>query len=224
MQSISLIVFDWDGTLMDSQARIVSSMRLALDELDLDVRADKEISNIIGLGLREAILALYPDSDDELTNQIATGYRKFFMYEDKTPTALFSGVPDMLNDLEEAGYYLAVATGKGRMGLDHILEQTDLKKRFHVTRCADETRSKPHPQMLNEITDFVGVDSAHTLLVGDTEYDLNMAKNAGAHSLGVSYGVHETQRLLKCKPLDCVNSLSELHSWLCSDSNIRLKE
>ena len=214
MQPISLLVFDWDGTLMDSQARIVSSMRLTLEELDLDARSDKEISNIIGLGLREAILALYPDSDDALTTNIAAVYRKYFMHEDTTPTELFSGVPEMLNELEDSGYYLAVATGKGRMGLDHVLEQTGLNKRFHVTRCADETRSKPDPQMLKEITDFVGVDAASTLLIGDTEYDLLMAKNAGAHSLGVTYGVHEEQRLLNCDPLDCVNSITELHSWL----------
>lgn len=217
-KAFELIVFDWDGTLMDSEARIVNCMKNAINELGLPNRNDHELRNIIGLGLKEALSTLYPGGDDDTYNKLIHSYRQYFLYTDDTPSELFAGVPDMLNALSGRGHYLAVATGKGRQGLDQAMSETGVQDFFHYTRCADETRSKPHPQMLEEIMDYLGVTPDSTLLVGDTEYDLQMAHNAGARSLAVSYGVHEVERLLACQPLECVDSIEQLHSWLLENT------
>ena len=126
----------------------------------------------------------------------------------------------MILELHEAGHFLAVATGKGRQGLNKVLRQTGLEEFFHTTRCADECHSKPHPQMLHEIMDYVGVGADNALMIGDTEYDLQMATNAGVNSLAVSYGVHDKQRLVDCRPLDCLSSVEELHDWLRDKINL----
>ncbi|MEJ2398791.1 MAG: HAD-IA family hydrolase, partial [Gammaproteobacteria bacterium] len=130
------------------------------------------------------------------------------------------GIEDLLMALRERGHYLAIATGKGRVGLDKALDETGLRGYFDYTRCADETRSKPHPQMLEEIMERLGVNNRETLMVGDTEYDLQMAKNAGTAALAVSYGVHEKQRLLACQPLACVDDSVSLQQWLLSDATV----
>ena len=209
-----LIVFDWDGTLMDSEARIVACMRGAIADLGLPERTDNEISNIIGLGLRESVATLFNDLSDKDYMALVDRYRYHFLVGDKTPSLLFDGVVLLLTKLLQKGHYLAVATGKGRQGLDKVLEETDLKSVFHATKCADETFSKPHPQMLLDIMDELGIEAEETLMIGDTEYDLQMANNAGTASLAVSYGVHSKQRLLDCQPLNCVDSVAELTDCL----------
>lgn len=219
-KEFELIVFDWDGTLMDSEARIVNCMKIAIDELNLSARTDNELRNVIGLGLKEALLTLYPKGTDETFNQLIEHYRQHFMFTDDTPTELFHGVAEMLKSLAERGHYLAVATGKGRIGLDQAMAETGVGDYFQVTRCADESRSKPHPQMLEEIMGFLGASPDTTLVVGDTEYDLQMAHNARASSLAVSYGVHEKERLLACQPLDCVDNMQELHGWLMNNTTV----
>lgn len=212
-QQIDLIIFDWDGTLMDSERRIVNCMRAAIEDLSLPTRTDDELKNIIGLGLKEALRALYPDATETVWNELVAGYRRHYLYEDQTPSVLFDGVAAMLNALLQQGFFLAIATGKGRAGLDHALSQTNLEQHFHATRCADETRSKPHPLMLEELIDYFAVEQQHVLMVGDTEYDLEMANNAKIHAVGVNYGVHESHRLQQHKPLACVDTVNELHSW-----------
>lgn len=222
-RQFKLIVFDWDGTLMDSEARIVDCMKQAIGDLDLPGRTDDELKNIIGLGLKEALMALYPEADEQIYSNLVARYREHFLFNNETPSELFAGVKEMLSTLAERGHYLAVATGKGRQGLNKAMQGTGLESVFHVTRCADETRSKPHPQMIEEIMDYVGVSPDNTLMVGDTEYDLHMAHNARANSLAVSYGVHEKDRLLACKPLHCVDNIQQLHQWLTREpiSNAR---
>lgn len=212
--SYQLLVFDWDGTLMDSEARIVACIRAASADLGLEVLADATIRNIIGLGLREAIEALYPGSSDELHRGMSERYRHHFLSVDPTPTQLFAGSAATLQALEQQGYLLAVATGKGRHGLDRVLEETSLRAMFHTTRCADETFSKPHPQMLNEIMDELGVAPEATLMIGDTEYDMQMASNARTAALAVSYGVHELERLLKHRPAGHIDAIEQLLPWL----------
>lgn len=210
----NLIVFDWDGTLMDSEARIVACVRGAIKDLELPLLDDSAIRNIIGLGLREAIETLYPGSDEQLHRDMVDRYRYHFLTADPTPSELFKGSREVLEGLSDAGYLLAVATGKGRAGLDKVLRETELGGLFHGTRCADETFSKPHPQMLLELMDELGAEPEETLMIGDTEYDLQMAKNAGTAALGVSYGVHEVERLRKHDPLDILDGISEVTEWL----------
>lgn len=218
----NLIVFDWDGTLMDSEARIVACVRAAIQDLELPHLEDGAIKNIIGLGLREAIDTLYPGSDEQVHRNMADRYRYHFLTGDPTPSELFDGSKETLEALYDAGYLLAVATGKGRVGLDKVLQETGLGDLFHATRCSDETFSKPHPQMLLELMDVLGAEPQETLMIGDTEYDLLMAKNAGTDALGVSYGVHEVERLEKHDPLDILNAIVELNDWLAQSHHPEL--
>ena len=212
--NFNLIVFDWDGTLMDSEARIVACMRAAIADLELAERDSAAIRNIIGLGLSEAICALYPEADADLVGKMFERYRHHYLGGNPTGSELFSGARAVLEELQEAGYFLAVATGKGRVGLDQALAETGLEGFFHYTRCADEAFSKPHPQMLLDVMDFIGAEPARTLMIGDTEYDMLLARNAGTASLGVSYGVHEVERLLQHDPLGIIDSITELGNWL----------
>ena len=212
-----LIIFDWDGTLMDSESRIVNCMQAAITDLGLAARSRDQLKNVIGLGLKEALNTLYPGCDDDALSKLVERYRHHFLYEDNTPSELFDGVADMLHALNQAGYFLAIATGKGRLGLNHALAASQLGHLFHATRCADETRSKPHPQMLEELIDYFGVEPSKSIMVGDTEFDLEMATNANTQSVAVCYGVHSRDRLLNHAPLACVDDANQLHSWLSAN-------
>jgi len=212
----NLLVFDWDGTVMDSESHIVASVLAAINDLALPERSAFEAKNIIGLGLREAIQTLYPGSDDKLHDNLIERYRHHFLIANTTPSPLFPGAEALLESLNDAGYLLAVATGKGRGGLDRVLEETGLRAMFVTTRCADESFSKPHPQMLEHIMDFTGCEPDETLMIGDTEYDMEMASNASTPALAVSYGVHELERLQKHNPVGIIDALTELQPWLLS--------
>lgn len=213
-QRFNLLVFDWDGTLMDSEARIVACIQAAIGDLALEPRDVASIRNIIGLGLHEAISTLYPGSGSTLHEAMTDRYRYHFLTANPTRSELFPGAEETVRGLSQAGFLLAVATGKGRRGLDKVLEETGLGQYFHATRCSDETFSKPHPQMLEELMDELGVEPNETLMIGDTEYDMQMATNARTYSLAVSYGVHEKERLLRHSPLHCLDAIDELGAWL----------
>lgn len=217
MRKFELLVFDWDGTLMDSEARIVACLQGAINDLGLPQREVSALRNIIGLGLAEAIETLYPGSTPTTHHHLVERYRHHFLVADPTPSALFEGAAETLRALADQGYLLAVATGKGRRGLDKVLQETGLAPLFHATRCADETCSKPHPQMLLELMDHLGAEPQATLMIGDTEYDMEMARNAATHALAVSYGVHHPERLLKHQPLGCLEQIGDLLAWLDAD-------
>jgi phosphoglycolate phosphatase len=209
-----LLVFDWDGTLMDSHARIVACMQGAAYDVAAAPLADESVRNIIGLGLGEAIKALYPEADAAFIERFTAAYRERFLGDGEAPQTMFEGAHDVLDDLERAGYLLAVATGKGRAGLDRVLAQAGLEGRFHVTRCADETFSKPHPAMLEQILDYTGMAPAQALMIGDTTYDLEMAHNAGVDALGVSYGAHPPEALAQWRPRVILERIDALPGWL----------
>lgn len=212
--SFELIVFDWDGTLMDSQARIVDCILAAFADMGLEPPSRESAADIIGLGLDDAMARLRPAASPAERTALGRHYRRHYLFANRTRSDLFPGARDTLERLREAGYLLAVATGKSRVGLAKSLAETGLEPLFHATRCGDETFSKPHPQMLMELMDELGVRPGQTLMVGDTEYDLQMASNAGACALAVCYGVHEPGRLLACRPLACLESLPEIPRWL----------
>lgn len=198
---------------MDSEAKIVSCMQAAIRDMQFESRSEEQIRNIIGLGFKEALTMLYPDKEawyDEFVKQ----YRVYFLDDNSEASPLFSHVELLLELLNEKSYFVAVATGKGRQGLDKVLKETGLESYFHVTRCADETFSKPNPQMLNEIMDFVGVEANETIMIGDTEYDLKMARNAGCDSIGIAHGVHETSRLQMCEPIKIYPDIKTLYHWV----------
>lgn len=212
--SFKLIVFDWDGTLMDSEDKIVTCIREAFDDVGVPPPSREAARNIIGLGLSEAMAELWPEADDVRKSQLVERYRHRFLDANETPSTLFPGARELVDWLAERGYLLAVATGKSRRGLNEALEGTGLGDRFHATRCADETFSKPHPQMLLQLMDELGAQGSETLMVGDTEYDMQMARTAGASALAVCYGVHERERLLAQRPLDCLETLQDMRPWL----------
>ncbi len=209
-----LIVFDWDGTLMNSESRIVASVAAALSDLSLPALPRERVRNIIGLGLREAVEVLLPGRSDSFYGQYIDRYRYHFLEGDTTPMPLFDGVRETLHELRDRGWMLAVATGKSRRGLDRALEETGIGQLFAATRCADESPSKPHPGMLEELMGQLQVRPDDTLMVGDTEYDLQMALNAGTSAIAVCYGVHGRERLLEFAPLACLDAISELKDWL----------
>jgi len=214
--SIRLIIFDWDGTLMDSETQIVHAMNGAIDDMGLEKRTTEQCRNIIGLGLKEAIDVLYPGRDEVFQEQFVECYRHHWFSIAHT-SELFPGASETLRLLKESGILLAVATGKGRAGLDKVLVNTGLEDMFSATRCSDETQSKPHPQMVSEILDELDIEPHQALMVGDTEYDLLMAINAGVNPVAVSYGVHERERLMQHQPLVCLDNISELVDWLAEE-------
>lgn len=212
-KQFDLIVFDWDGTLMDSTAAIVKCIQAAARDLGLPVPSDTSAAHVIGLGLAEAMQAAMPDIQPSLYPRMVERYRYHFLTKDHE-LVLFKGVREMLADLNNEGYFLAVATGKSRVGLNRALNATGLLSIFDATRCADETFSKPHPAMLQELTRELGQDLRRTVMIGDTTHDLMMANNAGASGVAVEFGAHPVIQLQACNPMFSARSIPELHAWL----------
>lgn len=209
-----LFIFDWDGTLLDSTGKITLCMQRAIGDVGLDARAELEVRGIIGLGLPEAIRRLYPDIEDADLEALRLAYSQHFIEADAIPCPFYPGVEDVLDNLKSAGHQITVATGKSRRGLNRVLANLGLESYFHATRCADETASKPHPRMVNELLAELGADKASAVVIGDTEFDLRMAGNAGIDSIAVSYGAHDRERLLACAPVRCIDHFPELLDWL----------
>ncbi len=209
-----LIVFDWDGTLMDSALHIVTSMQHAIRGLSLPARTDEQLRELIGLGLNDAFARLYPELNTAATLQLLSEYRQHFLNPPVPEARLFSGVQDTLSELMAQGYQLAVATGKSRRGLDRALSETGLGPLFVTSRCADECKSKPDPQMLEEILWECEVDPVRALMVGDTEYDVAMARSAGVRAVGVACGVHAPERLTTAGAHGVLPNVATLSRWL----------
>jgi len=218
---IKLIVFDWDGTLMDSEAQIVACLHAAIADLGLEPMEDDTVKDVIGLGLREAIDALVPGRDERFQQTFVEHYRKYWFQSEASQ--LFEGVRDVLDTLVQQQLLLGVATGKARRGLQRVLEETGLAACFHATRCSDEARSKPHPQMLLDIMAKLDVLPGETLMVGDTEYDMEMATNAGAAKIAVRTGVHSEERLNRHAPLVCLERLTDMPAWMAEAGLIELR-
>ena len=208
-----LIVFDWDGTLMDSTAGIAESIREAARDLGLPVPAREVASHVIGLGLRDSLRSAVPSLPEQRYAEFAEAYRRHFAVEAQR-MELFPGVRELLGDLRASGRILAVATGKSRRGLDQALAATELAPYFAASRCADETIPKPDPAMLLELLEELEAPPAGTLMVGDTSHDLEMARGAGVDALAVSYGAHAVDALRALMPRACVASVAELRAWL----------
>ncbi len=208
-----LLVFDWDGTLMDSTAVIVGALQAACADIGLSVPSEERARYIIGLGLYDAMRHILPDVPPSIYPQIVERYGMHFRAREEA-APLFAGTEAALAALEDAGYLLAVATGKSRRGLDRVLERTGLTKRFHATRCGEEAASKPAPDMLLALHSELGVPKDRTLMIGDTTHDLQMAQNAGVAALAVSFGAHPRDQLLALQPLVCIDEPPALWPWL----------
>jgi phosphoglycolate phosphatase len=212
-RQFDLIVFDWDGTLFDSTALIVGCIQSACADLGLPKPSREAASYVIGLGLHDALRHVAPGLDEARVPELGQRYRHHY-FASQHELSLFEGTLDLLAMLKERQHWLAVATGKSRQGLNEALHHVQLRGVFDATRTADETRSKPDPQMLNELMRELGVEPERTLMIGDTTHDLQLAANAGAASIAVSYGAHEPQAFEAFPTRLVAHSVPELHDWL----------
>jgi phosphoglycolate phosphatase len=211
-----LLVFDWDGTIIDSAATIVECIREASRELGLEVPERSRASHVIGLGLHDAMRIAVPGLPAQRYPEFVASYRRHFLAREDS-MQLFDGMRELLGGLSKK-HLLAIATGKGRRGLDRALDSSKLKPYFAASRCADETNPKPHPAMLVEIMEELSISKSESLMVGDTSHDMEMARAAGVDALAVTYGAHPEEGLRACGPLRCFSSVTELQQWLSTNA------
>jgi phosphoglycolate phosphatase len=208
-----LLVFDWDGTLVDSAQHIVDSLLAACADLNLPAPAPERARYIIGLGLKDAMEYLLPELAANEYPRLADRYRHHYLAGD-AKVVPFDGVLEGIAGLSSAGFMLGVATGKSRRGLDRALQDTGLGSLFHCSRCADEGFPKPHPDMLLHLMELLNVVPQRTLMIGDTTHDLEMARNADVPALAVTYGAHGRADLERLRPVACAASFREVIAWL----------
>lgn len=211
----SVIIFDWDGTLMDSIDKIINCVTQAAKLTNIAAPSPQSIRNIIGLSLEKAMATLYPLLSSAEQTQLIDAYRHQYTYLNKQATPFYPGIKAWLTLLKEQGYLLAVATGKGRQGLDRLLLQYEVADLFSITYCADETLSKPDPLMLNNILKELSITAEQALMIGDSSFDLEMANNANIDCIGVTYGVHSESILSLYKPIAMLSDLpSQLWKYI----------
>lgn len=208
-----LVVFDWDGTVVDSTASIARAIQQAAADLGLAVPSTAQASHVIGLGLRDALEAAVPDLGTDRIDEFSERYRHHYLAVEQD-IVLFEGIRELLAALAADGVRLAVATGKSRRGLDRAFRSTGLGGYFEASRCADETQPKPHPAMLQELTTMLAVRRERTVMIGDTSHDLAMARAAGTAAVGVTYGAHPRAQLVPFEPAALVDTVDALHRWL----------
>ena len=212
-QHYDLIVFDWDGTIMDSTGLIAECIQLAARDQGLPMPSTEDAKAIIGLGVYESTQRLFPELDNGAQTAFALAYRRHFVARDHE-APLYAGIREVLAAIDHPAQFLAVATGKPRVGLERAFAHTGLKSTFHFSRCADEGLPKPHPDMLLKLMDFAAVPPERTLMIGDTIHDLDLAKNANVAALAVTYGAHPADLLATRPSLAMVDTVSELAAWL----------
>ena len=214
MNDYKLVVFDWDGTLMDSISRIVSSIQAAALHCQADTPTVRQVKDIIGLSLPKAFEILFPAEPQEKLEVLRAQYKYQYLECDLTPAPLFNDALSLLKALRASDKLLAVATGKAREGLNRVLDETKTTSFFHASRCADETFSKPAPQMLLSLLTELNVSPEQAIMIGDSSFDLEMAQAAGVDSIGITLGVHDREILSRYEPISIVDSLSELQQLL----------
>ncbi|WP_198332556.1 HAD family hydrolase [Psychrobacter aquimaris] len=210
----TLIIFDWDGTLMDSIGLIVESMHVAGEAHGFQT-TDKAVQDIIGLSLMNGIEILYPQANESQKLAIQQSYADHYIANSHR-TPLFAPIEGMLQTLQAQGKSLAVATGKKRKGLDRVLDASDSHHYFVMTRCADEAGSKPNPQMLNDILDYTDQQIANAVFIGDSIYDIQMATQLGMTSIAVNYGTASQAELAAQQPTYQVDTPQALAELLCA--------
>ncbi|MBH0038424.1 HAD-IA family hydrolase [Pseudoalteromonas sp. SWN166] len=212
IKKYKLVIFDWDGTVMDSVTKIVNCIRSSAELLNIVPPSDLAIKNIIGMSLEKAIDVLFPNNAAQ-HQALISGYKHQYSV-DTTPTPVFDNVASVLGTLKEQGIVLAVATGKGRDGLERLLEQSKLRHFFSATRTSDEAQSKPSPDMLYQLLEELGISANDAVMIGDTQIDMNMAKAAGMDRIGVTMGVHNAQQLNELSPIATVDNYLQLQQVL----------
>jgi phosphoglycolate phosphatase len=209
-----LLIFDWDGTLMDSIGTIVACMHATVEELGLPTLPEDAIRATIGLGLRDTMDGLYPDGDEDLYHRVVEAYRRRWLGGFSDGQTMFPGARETLATLADRGHWLAVATGKSRVGLDRDLDRTGARDLFLATRTVSESAPKPSPGMILDILDELGAEPAETLVIGDTTHDLDMAANAATPAVAVTSGSHRREELATREPLAILPGVADLPTWL----------
>lgn len=210
MSAVKLVIFDWDGTVMDSVGKIVNCLQAAAAQTNLVVPSFDEAKQIIGLSLDPAFARLFPEADAHTRHQLAVAYKEIYLHHDQTPTPLFHGAKELFHQLQQQGYLLAVATGKVRRGLARCLEETQTAQYFAASCCADEAQSKPHPQMLQQILAYLKIQAAEAVMVGDTVHDLAMAQAIAMPRVGITHGVHGAADFAPFSPKAIIDQLHQL--------------
>lgn len=213
MKRYELLIFDWDGTLMDSAGEIVSAMQNAIQGVGLPERSPDQMRQLIGLGLDDVLARLFPELDPQRVRARINTYRARYGMQ-RSSAQLFAPVLATLHTLREQGFDMAVATGKSRRGLDAAMTASDTRGFFTWTRCADESVAKPAPDMVEDILLRSATLPENALMIGDTEYDVAMARGAGVDAVGVACGVHDAVRLRRAGALDVLDTIGHLPDWL----------
>ncbi|MDN5939517.1 MAG: HAD-IA family hydrolase [Salinisphaera sp.] len=209
----ALIVFDWDGTIMDSAREIVTAMQRAIQDIGLPERGADRMRNLIGLGLNEVLRRLFPELNPDRVRKLLTAYRRRYTAPGGQSLP-FPGAATTLARLHDQGYCLAIATGKSRRGLERNLAETGLGRYFRFSCCADEAIPKPAPDILERVLLQSATEPAQALMVGDTEYDMVMAAGAAVPAVGVACGVHDGGRLLAAGAQAVLPDIAALPDWL----------
>lgn len=220
MTDKTLLIFDWDGTLVDSLANIAHCMQAAAVDLGIEPVSVAEVHSIVGLSLELAIARLHPALDAAGVEAMRQQYAEHFINAEQNPSPFFPGIEAMLTALQQRQCYLSVATGKSRRGLDRVFERLGGQRWFHSSRCSDETQSKPDPTMVHELLALHEVSPDQALLIGDTTFDLEMAQRAGVDSIGVAWGAHSLDQLQSWSPIACVHQVSQLNDWLIRQTSL----
>lgn len=214
MTNYKLVIFDWDGTLMDSVSRIVSSVQAAANSLNIEPPTNDEGKSIIGLSLDEAVEQLFPHVSEKIKRQLAEQYSHQYLHVNEIPAPLFENVLSLLKRLKEHNVLIAVATGKNRQGLNRVIEATQTQRYFDATRTATECKSKPNPEMITSLLTQLNIKPSEAVMIGDTSFDMEMALNANVDRVGVSFGAHTVDVIKSYQPKVIVNSYSELAAFL----------
>lgn len=214
MGKYELVIFDWDGTLMNSEARIVAAIQYAARAVGLPVLSAEQSKQIIGLSLEKAILGLYPEATPEIIEKMAAAYTQHFLEDSEVSMQPFEGAEDLLQRLKQVGAKLAIATGKSRRGLNQVLSEVGFESYFDITLTPMESASKPNPLMLQKILQTLQVPVERAVMIGDTEFDLLMAQKIGMDRVAVTHGVHALERLQPYQPVSWAEDLLQLQTWL----------
>jgi len=209
-----LVIFDWDGTIMDSVGRIVSCVKTVQQASGLELSSEQAIKDIIGLSLDKALLTLTPNLNSQQLATMVEAYRVEYVENDLTPTPIFTAFESLLMALRQQGTLIAIATGKGRSGLDRVIAQSGFGHYFCDTVCATEANSKPDPQMIELLLARLGIEHDQAVMIGDSSLDMAMAQHAGVDAIGVTYGAHTRQVLAQHQPVAIVDQPEELISHL----------
>ncbi|MFY8272581.1 HAD-IA family hydrolase [Pseudoalteromonas sp. SSDWG2] len=204
-----LIIFDWDGTIMDSVPKIVATLQSAARELRVPEPDHVDAKNIIGLSLDTAVSTLFPEHSEH-HQALEEQYKHHYVSVDTTPSPLFDDVRETLQALKDKGYWLAIATGKSRRGLDRLLNNTGLADFFEISMTASEAKSKPDPDMLEQILAFYDIQREQAVMIGDTQIDMQLAANANMDAVGVTFGVHSQTELETYNPIATVDNYKQL--------------